>query len=300
MKIEWIEDFLVLIKAGTFSQAAEIRHVTQPAFSRRIRQLEAWLGAELIDRQSNKLTLTPQAQTYESSLRDLLADLYAIRGRIRDDAIHGPKTILTTQHTLTVSYLPKLLRYFRKHAPEINLQIRSLDRKECIQSFDHSEADFLICNELDNQALFSDRSQVQRVELGQEALVPVCALGPDGAPMYSLEKDNRIPLIHYESDSFLGSAIAPSVLDLQRNYNLEIVCETSFTLGIRELTIEGMGISWLPKGLIEKDLLAGQLISLEEHLSAPMLIIACYKQAKMETLSNTKLWNLLQDKPPAI
>lgn len=44
MDIKWIEDFLVLAEQGSFTKAAETRFVTQPAFSRRIRSLETWLG----------------------------------------------------------------------------------------------------------------------------------------------------------------------------------------------------------------------------------------------------------------
>src|SRR5699024_9741293 len=129
-----------------FSQAAEMRHVTQPAFSRRIRQLEEWLGVELVDRHASRFTLTAHAQAYEASMRKWLAHLYAMRSRIRADALHGPRAILTTQHTLIVSYLPRLLRYFRQHAPEARLQVLSSNRDECIRSFEHGEADLLLCS----------------------------------------------------------------------------------------------------------------------------------------------------------
>ena len=50
MNLSWLEDFLVLSASGNFSRAADERHMTQPAFSRRIRALEEWLGADLFDR----------------------------------------------------------------------------------------------------------------------------------------------------------------------------------------------------------------------------------------------------------
>ena len=50
MESKWLEDFVSLAETGSFSRSAALRHVTQPAFSRRIRSLEAWLGADLIDR----------------------------------------------------------------------------------------------------------------------------------------------------------------------------------------------------------------------------------------------------------
>ncbi len=44
MELKWLEDFLSLADSGSFSRSAEQRHVSQPAFSRRIRALEAWPG----------------------------------------------------------------------------------------------------------------------------------------------------------------------------------------------------------------------------------------------------------------
>ncbi|WP_164666734.1 helix-turn-helix domain-containing protein, partial [Pseudomonas viridiflava] len=50
MELVWLEDFNALAESGNFSRAADARHVTQPAFSRRIRALESWVGVELFER----------------------------------------------------------------------------------------------------------------------------------------------------------------------------------------------------------------------------------------------------------
>ena len=301
MKIEWIEDFLALIDAGTFSQAAELRHVTQPAFSRRIRQLEEWLGVELIDRHSSRLTLTAHAKAYEESMRDWLAHLYAMRSRIRADALHGPRAILTTQHTLTVSYLPRLLRYFRQNAPDARLQVRSSDRSECIRNFQRGEADLLLCSELEGAPLSFDNEEAERVHLGTEQLIPVCASNRFGRPLFNLENQAYLPLIGYSADSFMGSILAsPYLFDLQRRYDIELICETSFTIGIRELTLAGLGISWLPSGLIEEDLISGKLVSLIDLLGGPRLVVACYRQTGSNTLPVDTLWNLIHRNPPVV
>ncbi|MAY71524.1 MAG: LysR family transcriptional regulator [Halomonas sp.] len=301
MKIEWIEDFLVLIEAGSFSQAAELRHVTQPAISRRIRQLEEWLGVDLIDRSTTRLSLTTHGRAYEMPLRDWLARLYAMRGRMRADALQGPRAILTTQHTLTISYLPRLLRYFRNFAPEARLQVNSADRPICIREFTRGEADLLLCSELEGSPLFFEHSHIERVPLGKEQVVPVCAADRLGEPMFDLDSQTHLPLIGYDPDSFLGGVLAtPYQLDLQRRYDVELVCETAFTVGIRQLALAGMGVGWLPHGLIEEDLETGKLVSLHEYLGGPTLVVACYRRISEEAISANRLWALINDQPPPV
>ncbi len=52
METKWLEDFVSLAETRSFSRSAQLRHVTQPAFSRRIQALEAWAGIDLVDRSS--------------------------------------------------------------------------------------------------------------------------------------------------------------------------------------------------------------------------------------------------------
>jgi DNA-binding transcriptional LysR family regulator len=62
MDTKWLEDFISLAETRSFSRSAQLRHVTQPAFSRRIQALEAWAGIDLVDRSSYPTRLTPRAR----------------------------------------------------------------------------------------------------------------------------------------------------------------------------------------------------------------------------------------------
>lgn len=66
MELGWLEDFMELAAVRNFSTAAAARHVTQPAFSRRIRALENWIGAALIDRSSYPVRLTNAGRRFSS------------------------------------------------------------------------------------------------------------------------------------------------------------------------------------------------------------------------------------------
>lgn len=86
METKWLEDFVSLAETRSFSRSAQLRHVTQPAFSRRIQALEAWAGCALVDRSAYppRLTLAGQA-LYQQSL-EILQILQATRALLRDQA----------------------------------------------------------------------------------------------------------------------------------------------------------------------------------------------------------------------
>ena len=75
MEINWIEDFMVLSVTRNFSRAAETRNVSQPAFSRRIRNLEYWVGTPLLDRSVFPIALTPSGEAFRKRAEDVLRSL---------------------------------------------------------------------------------------------------------------------------------------------------------------------------------------------------------------------------------
>jgi LysR family transcriptional regulator, hypochlorite-specific transcription factor HypT len=84
MDLSWFTDFVALTESGSFSRAAARRHITQPAFSRRIRALEQWTGAALFERGPRVVTLTeagrrllPWAETLRRQVDEARADVRA-------------------------------------------------------------------------------------------------------------------------------------------------------------------------------------------------------------------------------
>ena len=75
LETKWLEDFVALAATRSFSQAALRRHVTQPAFSRRIRSLEEVLGLTLVNRQRTPVELTEAGQLFLVTARNLTEQL---------------------------------------------------------------------------------------------------------------------------------------------------------------------------------------------------------------------------------
>ena len=97
MEFNWLEDFLALAEAGNFSRAAEARHMTQPAFSRRIRALEDWAGVMLFDRSAQPVKLTAAGEQFMPAVRDMLRRLAQAREEARQaERVETASSLWTT------------------------------------------------------------------------------------------------------------------------------------------------------------------------------------------------------------
>jgi DNA-binding transcriptional LysR family regulator len=85
MDTKWLEDFVSLAKTRSFSRSAQLRHLTQPAFSRRLRSLQAWAGVALVDRSSypTRLTAAGTQLHAQAQAQDILQNLYHCRAQLR-------------------------------------------------------------------------------------------------------------------------------------------------------------------------------------------------------------------------
>lgn len=83
MELKWLEDFVSLAETRSFSRSAELRHVSQPAFSRRIQALEAWLATELIDRSVYPTRLTQAGQVFYEQALAMLSQAHEARTLLR-------------------------------------------------------------------------------------------------------------------------------------------------------------------------------------------------------------------------
>jgi len=107
MELSWLEDFLALAEHKTFSRAAEVRHVTQPAFSRRIRSLESWIGTHLFVRSPQGTALTPAGKFLRTHAEELTRNLHQVRQEALEVASKEASIIsFAATHALSFVFFP--------------------------------------------------------------------------------------------------------------------------------------------------------------------------------------------------
>jgi DNA-binding transcriptional LysR family regulator len=102
MELAWLEDYLALAETLNFSKAAAARHVTQPAFSRRIRALEDWVGAPLFQRTTHNVALTFAGKAFHDQAEELTRALHQLRRNTLEAAGRGVRPLgIAATHALS-------------------------------------------------------------------------------------------------------------------------------------------------------------------------------------------------------
>jgi len=262
---KWLEDFVALVDHGNFTRAAESRYITQPAFSRRIKALEDWLGVELVDRNVYPLRLTPVGQEFIAPIQDLLGNIQGLRTNMRERARNGNRIVVATQHSLSVSFCPTWYANFRPFLRNNSIYIKANNLYECVDTFLAKQCDLLLCYvtpQITNQL---SRADIEHLELGEEFLLPVCVADSRGSPVYGADGMRPTPVISFPAESFFGDLIRSECLPAASpSVTFNVVYETALGEGVRSLVMQGAGMGWIPGGLVRKELESGALVVIEE------------------------------------
>lgn len=245
MEIAWIEDFLVLAATRNFTRAAELRHTTQPAYSRRIARLEEWLGSALFLRSTRPVELTPQGEEFLTRAKALKADMMDAQRAVRvmDSVYESPLRLYTT-NTLAVSFLPKIMPKLQDRAGNRALSILVASVTGCQDALVEGRADMILIPSFgdeggtkeivghDSLALMVAESQKHSVKLGKGVLSGKVMMYPPSTRYGQMVKD----------------------IFIQKGITLESppVCESASAEALVALVKAGFGAAFLPQSLAEQ------------------------------------------------
>nr|WP_307727463.1 LysR family transcriptional regulator [Massilia rhizosphaerae] len=255
--IRWIEDFLSLAQTRSFSRSAEERGITQSALSKRIRALEQWVGADLIDRRGFPMGLTPSGVLFAHAARDGVKALTDARAALRKETRGRRLLRIAAGHTLAQGFVPQWLR--AAGAPGASIQAANVH--DAVLALMEGECDLLVCYDHPDLPLVVDRAQFEQVAAGTESLVPVSVPARSGAPLFALpaSADRPIPLLAYGKDSYFGRVV--DVLTARASPGaLARACESDMADVLKALALTGQGLAWLPASSVGAELAQGRLV----------------------------------------
>ncbi|MEM1075542.1 MAG: LysR substrate-binding domain-containing protein [Pseudomonadota bacterium] len=297
MNMLWFDDVLTLLEERNMTRAAARRNITQPAFSRRIRSFEDWLGIEVLERKSNRVEISQALATNEAEIRSMILRLNDLRTKItQHDPAVSAMTIAAT-HATVYSTFPDMALRARASFQGLRFRLRTANLNDCVTLFLRGDTNMLLCYESQSVAPMQFGSGVRRGIWGQDYLIPVVG----GGLRYTVRGNNEVPLntpaIFYPDNSYFGEALKKSQRAFgTADFSANPVCQTAFSSGAKEMILNGLGIGWLPFSMVHKEIESGELISLRSQLGQEALEVVVYAHRHVEMAK--RLLDFWTTKPP--
>lgn len=265
METKWLEDFVSLAETRSFSRSAQLRHVTQPAFSRRIQALEVWAGTDLVDRSSYPTRLTPAGQTLYAQAIEILQGLQSTRAMLRGHQTAGQDVVeFAVPHTLAFTFFPAWVTQLREEGfGTLKSRLIALNVHDAVHRLVEGGCDILIAYHHPSLPLELDANRYEMLSLGQEVVAPWVKPDADGAPRYCLpgRAGHPLPYLGYAPGAYLGRMVDQLLKDSPEAMHLDRVYETDMAEGLKAMALEGHGIAFLPQSAVRKEVRSRKLVS---------------------------------------
>ena len=172
MNMTQLKTFVLVVEHGSFSAAARVAGISQPAVTMQIKSLEADLGATVLDRGYRRIELTEAGRVLLPFAQTVLAEVDDVRARI--DALSntvGGRLVLAASTTPGDYVIPGLLGGFLAENPLVQVEIAVTDSADAAEAVGTGEADLGVVGARDGEA------KVTYQELGCDAIVAICPIG---------------------------------------------------------------------------------------------------------------------------
>lgn len=266
MEVRWLEDFLALAKTRHFSRAAELQHVTQPTFSRRIKLLEEAMGTTLVDRQTLPLSLTPAGEAFRDMCERVTREVRDTRDRIAalENEAASRFSVGATQALFSHFFSQWVEGVGLAEQLQLNLKSTNWLGEDFLSALDSGDCDLALCYwhpDLPWGGQWDDE-RFTWLRVSRETAIPLAVADDAGQPQFSLpgSEEQPIPLIGYHPRGFLASAIQAKLARARPGAHLLPLNENTHSASVKALVAQGYGMGWLPHRVAEKSEHYGRLV----------------------------------------
>jgi DNA-binding transcriptional LysR family regulator len=263
MESRWLEDFLSLVDTRNFSRSAQARYTTQPAFSRRIKSLEEWVGAQLFNRTSQPVTLTLAGERFRLVAEDVLRRLLQGREEARRIGDTSVSTIrFAATHSLSLNFFPGWLRSIESRSHTFNTRLDTCQFHDCIQLLQRGESHFLISYTHPVIQMNLPPEHFTSKMVLRDKLVPVTLPDSVGQPVDRLPgtEDEPVHYLGYSETSAVGRVLDHLIAENADALHLKRVFVSHMAAVLKVMSSEGRGTAWLPESHLVQEFANGMLV----------------------------------------
>ncbi len=250
MDIQNLSAFIAVSERNSFSKAAELLFITQPAVSKRIAALESELGSRLFDRIGKKVQLTEAGHALLPGALRILAELEESKRAIGNlnGKVSGRLSIATSHH-IGLHRLPPVLRAFTRQYSDVDLDIQFMDSEEACSCVLKGEVELAIATlpkndwkHLQSQIIWRDPLDIVISDQHLQAR----------SPHINVAQLSKLPAILPSRNTFTRELLE-NALGLNEQ-NLNIAMETNYLETIKMMVSIGLGWSVLPVSMLSDDI----------------------------------------------
>jgi DNA-binding transcriptional LysR family regulator len=248
MHLRNVKIFCDVAVCRSFSRAAELHGVSQPAISQAVQALEERLSTRLIDRSQRPLALTPAGQIYLEGVRDVLTSLEKLEQTVQEMENRVTGTVkVSAIYSIGLSRIDGYLKRFREMYPEAGIQAEYVHPNEVYEQVRTEAADLgLLSFPRDGGEFHCEPWQEQEI----------CLIVPVGHPLADRE---RVSISEVEGEPLISFT---EELPIRRNLDrwlkktgisLTIAHEFDNIENIKRDVEIGGGIAFLPWETVERE-----------------------------------------------
>ncbi len=297
MNTTWLEDLQALAETLNFSQAAEKRNITQPAFGRRIRSLEDWCGTALVDRSGYRLRLTLAGEIMLEAAADITRRLERVRHDFVQIRAETATVTFAATHALSFVYFPKWIQGLGPATSTMPIRLLSDNMNECERIMLEGQAQFLLCHYHEASGNRLESQNYRYIELSSDQMIPVSGRNEKGEALYSLpgSPEALVPRLAYEEKSGMGRILSRNLSGRGDDLHLRTVFTSHLAMALKALAADGKGVAWIPESLALDEMgPAGRLTPAgPDDWSVDVKIILIRPRARLSEMAE-RFWDLIQ------
>ncbi|MGO9127820.1 MAG: LysR substrate-binding domain-containing protein [Terriglobales bacterium] len=248
MELSQVETFMAVATFGGFHRAAEALHISQPAVSARIKALEESLKVRLFSRSRGGLVVSDAGRAFRPHAEQLLRTASLARQAVHQDqpASSSPLRIAAAL-SISVYFLPDVLKRFQQAHPTVIINIRPGHSKEVLEMVLNQEAEIGLARSLQHP-------EVETISLREDPLLLIAhpRRGPPHSRRATLETVASWPLIFYDH----GSSDWTLTHSLFRRAGLmpNVALEVDSIETAKRMVERGLGLSFLPQLAVGREI----------------------------------------------
>lgn len=262
METRYLNTLLAVVETGSFSRASALLHITQSAVSQRIKFLEEHFGQQLLDRSGQRLALTLAGQLVAAKAREILAKEKELLSCLAS-ALAQKRLALCCTPTFGVAYLPRVLsRFLRGHSDLNDLKFIFLQPAAALSGLRHEEFDLAVMEHgLDQDFTGFDRFSMPDDEMLVVAAATLPIPNVDGVIQLDDLKNYRLFARRdgCSSKELMRKNLLACGVDFSDFEGIVVSDDLYFTI---QSVVDGDGIAYVSKALVESQLACGELVGL--------------------------------------